>query len=76
MPRSSPDESLSQQGAGDPVANSVARLVGKPRRKAGDVGANLLVINSFAEKLAGEPGLEPRSTESESAVLPLNYSPA
>lgn len=26
--------------------------------------------------LAGEPGFEPRSTESESAVLPLNYSPA
>jgi hypothetical protein len=27
-------------------------------------------------KLAGEPGLEPRLTESESVVLPLNYSPA
>ena len=27
------------------------------------------------ENLAGEPGFEPRSTESESAVLPLNYSP-
>jgi hypothetical protein len=26
--------------------------------------------------LAGEPGLEPRLTESESVVLPLNYSPA
>ena len=26
-------------------------------------------------KMAGEPGLEPRLTESESAVLPLNYSP-
>ncbi len=26
--------------------------------------------------LAGEPGFEPRLTESESAVLPLNYSPA
>jgi hypothetical protein len=25
--------------------------------------------------LAGEPGFEPRLTESESAVLPLNYSP-
>ena len=25
--------------------------------------------------LAGEPGFEPRSTESESAVLPLNYPP-
>lgn len=26
-------------------------------------------------ELAGEPGFEPRLTESESAVLPLNYSP-
>lgn len=26
-------------------------------------------------ELAGEPGLEPRLTESESVVLPLNYSP-
>lgn len=26
--------------------------------------------------LAGEPGFEPRLTESESVVLPLNYSPA
>ena len=25
--------------------------------------------------VAGEPGFEPRLTESESAVLPLNYSP-
>jgi hypothetical protein len=27
-------------------------------------------------KMAGEPGFEPRLTESESAVLPLNYSPS
>ena len=27
------------------------------------------------ESLAGEPGFEPRLTESESAVLPLNYPP-
>ena len=26
--------------------------------------------------MAGEPGFEPRLAESESAVLPLNYSPA
>jgi hypothetical protein len=26
-------------------------------------------------RVAGEPGFEPRLTESESAVLPLNYSP-
>lgn len=26
--------------------------------------------------MAGEPGFEPRLTESESVVLPLNYSPA
>ena len=30
----------------------------------------------YIHDLAGEPGFEPRSTESESAVLPLNYSPA
>lgn len=29
-----------------------------------------------AERLAGGPGFEPRLTESESAVLPLNYPPA
>ena len=28
-----------------------------------------------ADQLAGELGFEPRLTESESAVLPLNYSP-
>ena len=38
------------------------------------VAANTL--NSFEKFLAGEPGLEPRLTESESVVLPLNYSPA
>ena len=32
-----------------------------------------LKINGL--EVAGEPGLEPRLTESESAVLPLNYSP-
>ena len=26
--------------------------------------------------MAGEPGFEPRLTESESVVLPLNYSPS
>ncbi len=30
---------------------------------------------TYIENLAGEPGFEPRLTESESAVLPLNYSP-
>ena len=29
----------------------------------------------FLGELAGEPGFEPRLTESESVVLPLNYSP-
>ena len=48
---------------------------GKPRNLAGGVGANLLGSFRFAERLAGEPGFEPRLTESESAVLPLNYSP-
>lgn len=33
------------------------------------------VFNDLAFEVAGEPGLEPRLTESESAVLPLNYSP-
>jgi hypothetical protein len=28
-----------------------------------------------ANQMAGELGFEPRLTESESAVLPLNYSP-
>src|SRR6516165_6035685 len=29
----------------------------------------------WAVKLAGEPGFEPRQTESESVVLPLHHSP-
>jgi hypothetical protein len=32
-------------------------------------------IKGFLGELAGEPGFEPRLTESESVVLPLNYSP-
>lgn len=32
--------------------------------------------NNKKDGLAGEPGFEPRLTESESVVLPLNYSPA
>ena len=38
--------------------------------------AGISFENCFSSKeLAGEPGFEPRLTESESAVLPLNYSP-
>ena len=38
---------------------------------------NLTNLRIFLKKLlAGEPGFEPRLTESESVVLPLNYSPA
>lgn len=33
------------------------------------------IFNDLALRVAGEPGFEPRLTESESAVLPLNYSP-
>ena len=34
-----------------------------------------VAISSDLSVLAGLPGLEPRYTESESVVLPLNYSP-
>lgn len=33
-------------------------------------------ISSACDEVAGGPGFEPRLTESESAVLPLNYPPA
>ena len=34
-----------------------------------------IVEQNQAVELAGGPGFEPRLTESESAVLPLNYPP-
>ncbi len=38
---------------------------------------SLMCVNFCDQfRLAGEPGFEPRLAESESAVLPLNYSPA
>ena len=33
------------------------------------------VTHDGQQRLAGEPGFEPRLTESESGVLPLHYSP-
>lgn len=36
----------------------------------------IYLISNVKKELAGEPGFEPRLTESESVVLPLNYSPA
>jgi hypothetical protein len=39
-------------------------------------GEVLMMSRNVADKsMAGELGFEPRLTESESAVLPLNYSP-
>jgi hypothetical protein len=46
---------------------------GRPRgRRARSIIS--LILNEFFQ-LAGGPGFEPRLTESESAVLPLNYPP-
>ena len=73
LPRNSATTKLHEQ---DPVANSVAKLVGKTQSVADFMTTKLLMYLGFTERLAGEPGLEPRLTESESAVLPLNYSPA
>lgn len=42
----------------------------------GGTGDIRLSCRMITWEVAGEPGFEPRSTESESAVLPLNYSPA
>ena len=45
---------------------------------AGDPGQRDLPCEDFqrlSRELAGGPGFEPRLTESESAVLPLNYPP-
>ena len=44
--------------------------------KTGSGTTEKLKNHSFLGELAGEPGFEPRLTESESVVLPLNYSPA
>jgi hypothetical protein len=43
------------------VSNSILFLLEKSKKRSGS--------------MAGELGFEPRLTESESAVLPLNYSP-
>lgn len=38
-------------------------------------GERRIFLWEFGSFLAGGPGFEPRLTESESAVLPLNYPP-
>ncbi len=38
-------------------------------------GERRRILRKFGRFLAGGPGFEPRLTESESAVLPLNYPP-
>jgi hypothetical protein len=45
----------------------------KGRLQAGPISTKHLTCSGLT--LAGELGFEPRLTESESAVLPLNYSP-
>ena len=36
---------------------------------------NISAVETTIKSMAGGPGFEPRLTESESAVLPLNYPP-
>src|ERR1700720_2644784 len=55
---------------------------GAPRRPQQELQARIgddivtYVSGTDPDSLAGGPGFEPRLTESESAVLPLNYPPA
>ena len=52
------------------------RWLGTGGRAAITSSAELTAISmGWVRGLAGEPGFEPRLTESESVVLPLNYSP-
>ena len=46
-----------------------------PLREVGRLRAGRFWKGGVIPSLAGELGFEPRLTESESAVLPLNYSP-
>jgi hypothetical protein len=56
-------------------APPVISVIGAMRKPSQSLGIPS-VFNDFAERLAGEPGFEPGLTESESAGLPLTYSPA
>lgn len=71
-------KSMVQLTAADEVSiRTVALLPYAQQICSGCHSGNYVKYLRFNEKkcLAGEPGFEPRSTESESAVLPLNYSP-
>ena len=63
MPRGGGEEGLHFHRVSAPVATRA--------RWSASCGVSWVEV----EGLAGELGFEPRLTESESAVLPLNYSP-
>jgi hypothetical protein len=58
------DRELRISGRKEVLEQAVIASGGKPHRGS-----------HFCSEVAGELGFEPRLTESESAVLPLNYSP-
>ena len=61
-------------GLGSPLGISFGHQVANDP-KTGSGTTQKLRNQGFLGELAGEPGFEPRLTESESVVLPLNYSP-
>ena len=63
----------SQNSAASPSAKAFTDDKLRPLKLVND-GHGALDSRLFGE-VAGEPGFEPRLAESESAVLPLNYSP-
>src|SRR5262245_35595002 len=61
------------------VIGSMASLAGVMRRPTSWARRHALAtaqnLLGFFRSVAGEPGFEPRQTESESVVLPLHHSP-
>ena len=72
-PRSLPTTSSCERGGFGEGGRKILRTIGS--RLVAYSGAKSSTTHKLLELLAGGPGFEPRLTESESAVLPLNYPP-
>ena len=57
------------------VGRKMGRGLGRVARLEGLDPTEIVEVLWVLQSLAGGPGFEPRLTESESAVLPLNYFP-
>jgi Fic family protein len=62
-------------GAEDQAALKID-LISDEAVKTSEIQGEILDRANVQSQVAGGPGFEPRLTESESAVLPLNYPPS